>query len=688
MKVCDILKKTGCIEEEHIEKALKIQAGSTKPIGEILLEIGAIRGEDLKEALTLQSDLDSELASDTTAFLKSIDPFSGFDATSLAEIAGTMEFRQFEPGENIQKEGSQGHFFLIVKNGLAKISMEKNGEENVVGFLGEGDFGGVAALLSDGIHPSTITAVEPTLCLVQGRDDFLEMIRSHPPVGAYFNELIIRFSRRIFTKLLATGTAAVAQTEPFLYTKRVKDIMSPGQLFLSPENTLEDAAAKLIGGAARIAAVVDRDGRLAGTVGFKELVEASLINGEDGLQPIRSIVTRDTAIIDGDSYFFDALHQMMKQGAEALIVMDAGKIAGILTSIDLLKFRGREVLSLIRSIEDAISLIELNSLRQDVENVLRALVADGALPSHACKIVSELNDRIVKRAIKLSEEGRGAPPVPFAWLGLGSEGRKEQTLLTDQDNAIIFDPSGRDPKEMEDYFKGLAEAVVNNLNTCGFPLCKGNIMATNPRYFGDMELWKKKTKNWITVSAERGEDLIDVYTFLDFRAVYGSEPLEEELKRHVMDEFERNPAALRLLAQPIVEIPVPLGFFKNFVVEKNGKYKNTVNIKVNGLLVLTTCVKLLAFHARVAGTNTLERIRKLVEKGIIPADRSEFIEQAFETFLGFKIHNNLNNLDEGRDFSNNVNPANLTTRQKQLLKDSFLAVSEIQKITKEVLRTM
>jgi len=155
-----------------------------------------------------------------------------------------------------------------------------------------------------------------------------------------------------------------------------------------------------------------------------------------------------------------------------------------------------------------------------------------------------------------------------------------------------------------------------------------------------------------------------------------------------MDQFERNPAALRLLAQPIVEIPVPLGFFKNFVVEKNGKYKNTVNIKVNGLLVLTTCVKLLAFHARVAGTNTLERIRKLVEKGIIPADRSEFIEQAFETFLGFKIHNNLLNLDEGRDFSNNVNPANLTTRQKQLLKDSFLAVSEIQKITKEVLRTM
>ena len=245
-----------------------------------------------------------------------------------------------------------------------------------------------------------------------------------------------------------------------------------------------------------------------------------------------------------------------------------------------------------------------------------------------------------------------------------------------------------DPADIEGYFKALAETVVNNLNECGFPLCKGNIMATNPRYFGDLTSWKNKTRHWIKVSVDKGDDLVDIYTFLDFRTVYGSEPLDDALRSYVMNEFEHNPAALRMLAQPIVDIPVPLGFFKNFTVEKNGKYKNTVNIKVNGLLPLTTCVKLLAVYARVTEANTLERIRRLVEKGIIPADRSELIEQAFETFLGLKIQNNLNNLDEGRDFSNTINPAHLNTRQKQLLKDSFLAVSEIQKITKDVLKIM
>ena len=688
MKVCDILRKQGCIEEEHIEKALKIQAGSAKPIGEILVEMGAVKNDELKGALTLQSDLESERFSDKAAFLGSIDPFCGLDATALAAICDTMEWKRFDPGESLQKEGSPGQLFYIVKDGLARIFMEKDHEEKVIGFLGEGDFCGATALLSDGINPSTVVAIEQTLCLAQGKDDFAGMVRSQPRFAAYFNELIIRQSKRVFTKLLATGTGAVAQTEPFLYTKRVKDLVSPVQLFLSPASTLEEAAGKLIGSGVRTAVVLDEGGHLLGTVGLKELVEASLIRGKDRREAVGPIVRQDTSVIDGEKYFFDALHQMMKQGRETLVAVDAGRVSGILTSLDLLKFRGREVLSLIRNIEDARSPAELNVLRQDVENVLRVLMADGALPSHACKIISELNDRIVRRAIRLSEEKRGIPPVPFAWLGLGSEGRKEQTLLTDQDNAIVFDPggAGRDPSEIEGYFKALAETVVDNLNRCGFPLCKGNIMATNPRYFGDLASWKEKTKQWINVSAERGEDLVDIYTFLDFRAVYGSEPLDEALRAHIVSAFERNPAALRSLAHPIVEIPAPLGFFKNFVVEKSGRYKNTVNIKVNGLLPLTTCVKLLAFYAGVAEANTLERIRRLVERGILPVDRAEFVEQAFETFLGLKIRNNLSNLDEGRDFSNNVNPGSLTTRQKQLLKDSFLAVSEIQKITKDVFK--
>ena len=353
MKVCDILKKQGCIEEEHIEKALKIQAGSSKPIGEILVEIGAVEDAELEMALGLQSDLDSELLSNKAAFLESIDPFCEFDPSVLAGISETMEWKQFAAGEFIQKEGSPGEYFCIIKNGLAKMFVEKDGEEKIIGFMGEGDLCGAMALMSDSAYPSSVVAIEQILCLVQNKSAFAAMIGSQPRLSAYFNQLIVRQSKRIFTKLLATGTGAVAQTEPFLYTKRVKDLMSPNQFFLSPENTLEEAAGKLIGGGVGTAVVLEEGGRLLGTVGLKELVEASLLKGEDRHQAIRSIVRQDAVIIDGENYFFDALHQMMKQGRETLVVIDSGRISGILSSLDLLKFRGREVLSLIRTIEDA-----------------------------------------------------------------------------------------------------------------------------------------------------------------------------------------------------------------------------------------------------------------------------------------------------------------------------------------------
>ncbi len=690
MKVCDILRKKGCVDEEHIERALKIQAGSNKSIEDILIEIGAVEEQKVKEAINLQHDLQSELYSDKMLFLESIEPFNGLDEAGLEEICETMEWKQFPPGETIQKEGAAGEFFYIFKNGLARIFMQKDGNEKVVGFLGEGDFCGATAFLSDGINPSSVVTIEHSLCLAQEKKAFEAMIEIYPKIAGYFNELIIRQSKRIFTKLLAAGTGAIAQVEPFLYSKRAKDLISPKQVFCRNSDTLVEVARRLVEENVGNAVVVDDSGKLAGIVGLREILEASLLKGGSPDQTVETVAEKDYVTINADNYFFDALHEMMKKSKETLVVMGADRVEGLLTSLDLLKFRGREVLSLIRSIEDAKSFDELNILRQDVEGVLRVLISDGAVASHACKIVSELNDKVVKRVIRLAEESLGAPPVPFAWLGLGSEGRKEQTLVTDQDNAILFDmPSvGNDAEYIDEYFRTLSDRIVNGLNRCGFPLCKGNIMATNPRYFGNIMSWKDKTDRWINISAENGDDFVDIYTFLDFRIVYGSETLEEALRSHVLEAFGKNTNALRMLAGPIISVPVPLGFFKNFLVEKNGKYKNTVNIKVNGLLPLTTCVKLLAFFAGVSEANTLERIRKLSEKGIIPEDRLDFIEQAFETFLALKIHNNLNSLDRGREFSNNINPAQLGTKQKQLLKDSFLAVSEIQKITKEVLKVI
>ena len=232
----------------------------------------------------------------------------------------------------------------------------------------------------------------------------------------------------------------------------------------------------------------------------------------------------------------------------------------------------------------------------------------------------------------------------------------------------------------------LSERIVQGLNECGIPLCKGDIMATNPKFFGSLSDWKDRTASWIKNPDLSESELMDTYVFLDFRSIHGDQNLEIELKKHTNTLVSKYSFFLKTLAESIVSIPLPIGFFKNFIVEKTGKYKDRLNIKLYGLVPLITCTKILALQQGLMETNTLERIEGLMEAKVISIDHKEALGQAFETFLTLKIRNNLADIDQGKDFGSYIDPKDCSTRQKQLLKEAFWAVSELQKKTKEALK--
>lgn len=356
----------------------------------------------------------------------------------------------------------------------------------------------------------------------------------------------------------------------------------------------------------------------------------------------------------------------------------------MLTAFDLFGFGDREVLSVIRTVKDATDLSQLNLMRQEVEKALKVLIPEGVTASQVCKTLSDFMDKVVKRIIWFAEEACGPPPCRYAWLGLGSEGRQEQTLHTDQDNAIIFkDPVNARTKE---YFMRLSERIVQGLNECGIPLCKGNVMATNPKFFGTMSQWKNRLGCWIDNISFSEAELMDTYIFLDFRCIYGDQFLEKELRQYMNESIEKNPSFLKSLAENIVSVPMPIGIFKPFIVEKTGRYKDRLNIKLYGLVPLVTCIKILSLQNGLTETNTLKRIEGLTERKIISPDQKDALEQAFETLLTLKIQNSLVDFDQMKEFGNHINPASLSLRQTQLLKEAFCTVSELQKKTKEVLK--
>jgi len=637
-----------------------------------------------KEPLLKQNPGEEESAESKDQFLMKIIPFDSLSETELGKIATTMEWKAFSPGETIIKQGTPGERFYLIKSGLVKVFLlDEENKETVLGFLGEGDCFGEISLLTQGPTTTNVQTVEQTLALVQEKDFFLQMTQKHPVFYKFFNQLLTQRMRSVYKELLSE-TPGVSQVEPFLYRKQAKDMVSPLETVSHPQNTIKEAAQKMIERGRSSIVVVDDQRRPKGVLRLNGIVRSTLFESVSPQAPVETIMERDFHSIDANSYFFDALHQMIKHKTHELILIEGEKVAGVLTGFDLLRFRGREVLSLLRNIEEAPTITQLNLMRGEVEKVLRALMNDGALASHACKIVSEFNDKMVRRVIILTEKDCGLPPSPYAWLGMGSEGRKEQTLLTDQDNAIIF--SGPSSEQTLEYFRRFSTRVVEGLHQCGIPLCQGGVMASNPKYFGNVEEWKSRTAEWIRSPTLEEKELMDTYVFLDFRTVSGEASLEKELKSHVINLSRDHSPFLRSLAQAIVSIPIPIGFFKNFIVEKNGKHKDELNLKLYGLVPLITCIKILALHQGLLETNTLERIKALNQEKTISNDQSEVLEQAFETFLTLKIRNNLNDIDQGKELSNHINPAVLSTRQKQLLKEAFWAVSQLQKTTKNVLK--
>lgn len=620
---------------------------------------------------------------DVQAFLSRAMPFDTLEPDELAPIASTMTWKKFGLGAVIIKQGTQGENFYAVRSGLVKVYLDEEGKETIVGFLGEGDCFGEMSLLNGEPTAATVETVEPTLCLVQSREQFLEMMQAHPLFYRVFNQLLTRRMQSVYREVLAESPG-IGQVEPFLFRKRVGEMMSPGQVSFEEGTSIREAVRAVVDSDSKCVIVVRERGEPLGLVRLGGLARAVMLDGVDADAPVRIVMQTRYHSIDANGYFFDALHEMVTHQTDKLVVTDDARVTGVLTGFDLLRFRGMEVLSLVRNIEGSTDVAQLAAMRREVEKVLRTMVADGALASQTCKVVSEMNDRMVRRVLQLTEEECGVPPCGYAWLGLGSEGRKEQTLLTDQDNAIVY--AGTDSPETRSYFEHFAERAVRGLAACGFPLCKGGVMATNPMYSGSLDAWKLRTAAWIRQPDCREEELAHRYVLLDFRGNFGDTKIEEALRSHMAGLMGEHPAFLRYLAGYIVAIPVPLGFFKNFIVEKGGQYRNRMNIKNYGLVPMVTCVKLLAWSAGCAETNTLERIRALKGKGVFTADITEFLEQAFETFLTLRIRMNLQEYAQGREPTNYLEPSSLSTRQKQLLKEAFLAVTQLQKITKEILR--
>ena len=359
------------------------------------------------------------------------------------------------------------------------------------------------------------------------------------------------------------------------------------------------------------------------------------------------------------------------------------QVLGVISEHDLLILQGNNPAVLIRDVRRSTTTRDMRDIRERAEELLQQYLNQEVSIAYISSIMSAINDEIIRHCVAMSEQELldtefQRPDVPFCWLSLGSEGREEQLLRTDQDNALVYgDVSAEKSESVKAYFLELASRTNDRLNEVGFVYCPADMMARNPKWCLPLREWKEQFSAWINTPTPKA--VMHTTIFFDFRPVYGDKGLSAELTEHIFDEITDQSNFLSYLAAEALHNPPPLTFFRNFVVERGGEHEDEFDIKARAMMPLTDAARVLILHAQVGHiNNTFRRFEKLAE--LEPQNRELFdsAADAYEILMRLRTLQGLKNKDSGRYFD----PAELTKMERIHLRNCFQPVKELQSLLK------
>ncbi|MCX2727613.1 DUF294 nucleotidyltransferase-like domain-containing protein [Thermomicrobium sp. 4228-Ro] len=615
-------------------------------------------------------------------FLRRTPPFQFLSEERLRELAKRVEVHFFPRGTVVirRRERPPEYLWVVVRGGIKKSLRSATGEEHVFEVASEGDLVGVLSSV-DGVEGQLDDiAIEDTVCYAIPRRVVEELIASEPAVAQFFLGALREWVR-------ASLTVLERHEEPgdgtFVLSAPCRAVARRPLLTCLPELSVREAARRMSAERVNSIVVIDNDGNGLGIVTDWDLRERVVAAGRSLETPVSEVMSTPLATIDADRLLLEAVRMMIARRINHLVVTEEGKPFGMLTAFDLLVQQGTSALFLARAIERETRTERLAQVLEHAQlQLLPFLLSRGIRASEIAQLVSEVNDRVIARVLELLEQELGRPPVPYCWLVFGSEGRREQTIRTDQDNGILYaDPPAGEADQVRGYFERLGQWAVERLVALGFPPCPGRYSADNPEWVQPLSSWQRKFRNWMAVPEP--QSVLNSLIVFDFRGVRGELALATALREFVRQELSHSPRFLFHVAAVSTAQPPPLGFLGRFVVERSGEHKNQLDLKMGGTGAIVNLVRLFALEHGVEETNTLARLLALLEVQAIERQLADDLAQAFEFLLGLRLRMQLDQLQRGERPSNHVDPRQLSTLDRTLLKEAFRVIGRAQAVVRE-----
>ena len=391
---------------------------------------------------------------------------------------------------------------------------------------------------------------------------------------------------------------------------------------------------------------------------------------------VREIMNAPLITVGEGEFLFEALYRMSKHGIHRVGVVDNdGRLVGIITDSDILRLQTRSPQQLVRDIEETGTIDELRVLHDRVQGLVVHLVGTGVSSRDLVRLIAHLNDRIILRLINLLRATRfTALPGRFAFIVLGSEGRREQTLTTDQDNAIVY-ADDLAPDEVA-RIEAFSRELIDGLIAIGVPPCPGGIMAKNPEWRRNFSAWTEAIDDWMATPTSK--NILTGSTFFDLRTLYGDPAMERALKEHISGRLRTEPMFLRYAAASVLRFRVPIGWFGRFQVETRGDFRGQLDVKKAGIFAITEGIKVLALAEGIVGGGTRDRLEALVSAGVFDRARADDLETCFSTLVYFRLRGQVAAIHEGRRPNNYIDLQHFTRTEKGRLKLALDGVETFQ----------
>ncbi|TVO75191.1 DUF294 nucleotidyltransferase-like domain-containing protein [Sedimenticola selenatireducens] len=607
------------------------------------------------------------------SFLVNHPPFDELPEEVLNELARQVEVVYYRSGSDILNLADPIQDLYVIRKGAVE-TYRRTGE--LYNRLTNGDVFGQVSLMMNQRVRFPVKAIEDTLIYCIPFELFQDYCDRYETFADYFESE---------NSTLLHKAVSDHQENNNLTSVKVKELITRELVTIPGDASIRHAAELMTAQQVSSLLVVDPNPEQTdsegpgGIVTDRDLRERVLATGLSPESAVKTVMSKVMVTLDENAYVFEAMLLMLRNNIHHLLIMRRQVPIGVLALSDLVRHESQSSILLVRSIFNMTNVEELQAYSQQLPAVFVRMVKEDANSHMIGSAMAVIGQSFKQRLLELAEEQFGPAPVPYCFLALGSMARDEQLIYTDQDNAIVLDDRYREEAHGA-YFEQLAKFVCDGLAACGYSYCDGEIMASNPKWRMTRSAWKAHFSQWI--DDPKPQALLNGSIFFDLDGVFGRTQWATELRRFVTDKTRGNRSFLASMARNALNRKPPLGFFKEFVMEKDGQHKNSINIKRRGTAPLTDVIRVHALAVGSSAVNSFERLDDVIQSGILPEGKGADLVDALEYLSIVRIRHQSRQIESGKEPDNNIHPTNLTSFERRNLKEAFQVVSNAQSFLK------